>query len=66
VIAAAEAAARLVLTAPEEFTPARFARFTSTLLGAPRPPEAARQPETARPPETAPPPDTVRQPGTAR
>ena len=34
VIAAGEAAARLVLAAPEQYPPARLTRFTRTLLGA--------------------------------
>jgi len=34
VLAAGEVAARLVLTAPTEFPPARFTTFTSTLFGA--------------------------------
>ena len=34
VLAAGEVAARLVLTAPEEFPPARFTTFTSALFGA--------------------------------
>lgn len=34
VVAAGEAAARLVLAAPEQFPPARLTRFTRTLLGA--------------------------------
>ncbi|HEX4252342.1 MAG TPA: TetR family transcriptional regulator [Pseudonocardia sp.] len=43
VIAAGEAAARLVLAAPEQFPPARLTRFTRTLLGAlPLPPGPAR------------------------
>jgi AcrR family transcriptional regulator len=44
VIAAGEMAARLVLTAPEKFPPARFTTFTSALFGA-----LARIPATAAP-----------------